>query len=75
VTRIEVENSGQLGPAQSTDAQTTSDGDGMGLANARERLRILYGDRASLQLRNGDGRVVATVLIPSDAQGGSHASA
>jgi LytS/YehU family sensor histidine kinase len=37
----------------------------VGLANTRERLRILYGSRASLDLRNrDDGRVAATVLIP-----------
>jgi hypothetical protein len=34
------------------------------LKNARERLRLIYGDRASLSLTNGDGRVAATVLIP-----------
>lgn len=67
VTRIEVENSGQLGPAQPTDAETTSNRDGIGLVNTRERLRILYGGRATLQLRNGDGRVVATVLIPASS--------
>ena len=40
----------------------------LGLSNTRERLRILYGDRASLQLRNrDDGHVVATVLIPAQA--------
>ena len=37
---------------------------GIGLANARERLRILYGSRASLALENHDGRVAATVLVP-----------
>ena len=59
-TTIEVENSGQLG-AESPEA-------GVGLANTRERLRILYGERASLQLRNrDDGHVVATVLIPAQA--------
>jgi len=61
-TRIEVENTGQLGPEQGNGESA-----GVGLNNTRERLRLLYGDRASLQLRNReDGRVVATVLIPSN---------
>lgn len=56
-TRIEVENTGELGPPSEN---------GVGLTNTRERLRILYGDRASLQLRDSpDGRVIATVLIPA----------
>jgi LytS/YehU family sensor histidine kinase len=37
---------------------------GLGLKNVRERLRVLYGDRASLQLQERDGRVAATLLIP-----------
>jgi two-component system LytT family sensor kinase len=61
-TRIEVENSGQLGKPDAPEPG------GVGLNNTRERLRILYGGRASLELRNRDGgRVVATVLIPARA--------
>jgi two-component system LytT family sensor kinase len=61
-TVIEVENSGQLG------AGDASEPGGLGLSNTRERLRILYGGRASLELRNrDDGHVVATVLIPAQA--------
>jgi LytS/YehU family sensor histidine kinase len=37
---------------------------GVGLANTRERLRILYGSRASLRLENRDAHVAATVLLP-----------
>ena len=37
---------------------------GVGLANARERLRLLYGGRATLRLENRDGHVAATVLLP-----------
>jgi hypothetical protein len=54
---VEVENPGQLAEAAPEATQ-------LGLANVRQRLRILYGDRASLQLKNRDGRVAATVLIP-----------
>jgi len=55
--RIQVRNSGQLG-----------EGDGstrMGLDNAKERLRLLYGNAASLVLRNYDSdSVVAEISIP-----------
>jgi hypothetical protein len=48
----------------SGSALTPQQGDGVGLRNCRERLGILYGPTASLQLRNeGDG-VAAHVLIP-----------
>jgi hypothetical protein len=48
----------------SGSALTPQQGDGVGLRNCRERLGILYGPAASLQLRNeGDG-VAAHVLIP-----------
>ena len=58
---VEVENTGRL-------TEPRADSTGVGLDNARERLRILYGDRASIKLRNReDGRVVATVLIPNPA--------
>lgn len=66
-TMIEVENSGQLAEPAASES-TTSEPGGVGLNNTRERLRILYGGRASLQLRNRDGGwVVATVLIPAQA--------
>jgi len=54
---VEVENPGQLAEARPEATQ-------LGLANVRQRLRILYGNDASLQLENRDGRVAATVLIP-----------
>lgn len=57
--RIEVENPGKLNERAVDSTQ-------IGLANARERLRILYGERASLDLApRGEGRVAATLLIPA----------
>jgi hypothetical protein len=54
---MEVENPGQI--AESAPQATQ-----MGLANIRERLRIVYNGRASLELKNRNGRVAATVVIP-----------
>jgi two-component system sensor histidine kinase AlgZ len=50
---IAVANPGELGT-----------GDGVGLANARQRLRLLYGDGAALTLRSHDGEVTAEVRLP-----------
>lgn len=56
-----VENSGRLAPASS---QSTH----VGLANLRERLRIIHGDGARLELWEvPPDRVRATVAIPSGA--------
>lgn len=38
--------------------------DGVGFRNCRERLGIIYGNAASLRVRNEDGGVTARVLIP-----------
>src|SRR5215469_4107767 len=58
--RIEVENTGALQPSIRT---------GIGLANARERLRLLYGPSAELSLaESSPGRVRATVLMPFHAE-------
>ena len=58
---IEVENTGRLTEPKPGATQ-------VGLKNARDRLRLLYGERASLNLANRDGgRVAATVLIPRTA--------
>jgi two-component system sensor histidine kinase AlgZ len=55
---IEVENTGRLTEPQPGGTQ-------IGLRNARERLRLLYGEGASLNLANREGgRVSAKVLIP-----------
>jgi hypothetical protein len=52
-----VVNTGEL-------AHSNGDGAKVGLKNTRERLRILYGGRTSLELQNGGGVVTATVRIP-----------
>jgi signal transduction histidine kinase len=55
--KIQVRNSGQL----RDDAGSTR----LGLDNARERLRLLYGNAASLVLRNyDDDSVIAEISIP-----------
>ncbi len=57
---MEVENPGHLSAAAAPTMQ-------VGLANIRERLRLLYNGRASFELKNRDGRVAASVLIPTTA--------
>ncbi|HEY1205449.1 MAG: histidine kinase [Bryobacteraceae bacterium] len=57
---VEVDSPGHV-------ADANPDASGLGLANTRERLRILYGSRASLRLENRDGRVAATVRVPRTA--------
>lgn len=55
--RIQVVNSGQLGAA--------AGGTRIGIENARERLRLLYGEAATLVLRNLDAAsVIAEVSVP-----------
>ena len=53
---LEVDNPGRIEEGRARS--------GVGLANARNRLRLLYGGRASLRLENRDGRVAATVVVP-----------
>ncbi len=57
ILTVEVENTGAL-------REPKTDAPRLGLSNVRERLRVLYGDRASLQLQERNGRVVATLRIP-----------
>lgn len=54
---IAVENSGRL-------AGSAAHGGRLGLTNTRERLKLLYGDRASFRLEEKGDRVIATVAIP-----------
>jgi two-component system, LytTR family, sensor kinase len=53
--RIEMFNSGTL---------ATSHESGIGLANTRERLRQLYGDKQRFELRGENGGVLASVSMP-----------
>jgi len=56
---LEVENTGKLKDFNPNGVHT-------GLANARERLRLLCGEKASLELSDaGKGLVAATVVIPA----------
>lgn len=57
---LEVENPGQV-------TEAAPEGTQLGIANIRERLRILYSGRAEFELKNRDGRVAATALIPRTA--------
>lgn len=60
---LQVTNSGQIAP--------TNNSTHLGLENARERLRLLYGAKASLSVRNnGSQSVVAEVSLPSAAAQG-----
>jgi signal transduction histidine kinase len=61
VLRLEVANPGSLAPAVPGEDGST----GLGIRNAAERLRLLFGDGASLQLRPApDAGVLAEVVIP-----------
>jgi two-component sensor histidine kinase len=56
---LEVENTGSLREEESGGTAS-----GTGLANARERLRVLCGSHASLSLSDRNGSVAAKVVIP-----------
>ncbi len=60
--RLRVSNPGELAPAAAAGAPAST---GLGLRNAAERLRLLFGDRASLQLRaDAPALVVAEAVLP-----------
>jgi len=62
--RLQVTNPGAF-DAGSTRAAKANGSTGMGLANAANRLRLLFGEQATLQLRAGEpGSVVAEAIIP-----------
>jgi len=64
--RIQVINPGLLPEATAAVASARPNGStGVGLRNAAERLRLLFGDRAGLQLRaGGSDTVIAEAIIP-----------
>ena len=52
------------GPMEDADLEAAEDGNGVGLANLRNRLRILYGPTSTLELkREGEG-VEVTAALP-----------
>ncbi len=60
---ITVTNTGQLGD------QAQSHSTGVGLANLKQRLALIYGDQATLNIQNvGHDRVAVQVNIPVDNQ-------
>ena len=62
--RLQVTNPGALDASPARRDRATSS-TGLGLANAANRLRLLFGDQATLQLRAGSpGSVVAEAIIP-----------
>ena len=54
--RLAVTNPGQM---------SVNGGTRIGLANARGRLQLIYGERAALTLVERDGHVVAEVVLPA----------
>lgn len=66
--RIQVTNPGELPRAADAAPMRPNGSTGVGLRNAAERLRLLFGERAGLQLRAGPaGTVVAEAVIPQRA--------
>jgi signal transduction histidine kinase len=62
--RLQVTNPGAF-EGGSVPVAKASGSTGMGLANAASRLRLLFGEQATLQLRAGEpGSVVAEAIIP-----------
>jgi hypothetical protein len=59
---LEVSNTGHWRPEAEPRATASS---GIGLSNLRERLRLIYGDKAQLTLNEADGWVIARISIPT----------
>lgn len=58
--KISVANSGRLADKPSEDDST-----GIGLANTKRRLKLLYGSAAKLKIFNEEDEVICEVLIPN----------
>ena len=62
---IRVTNPGELNPPSSASAARAGSSTGVGLRNASERLKLLFGERATLRLMSGGADLVtADVCIP-----------
>lgn len=62
---VQVSNPGDLSAPTSSSAAKAGSSTGVGLRNASERLKLLFGDRAHLSLRQASpGWVAAEVVIP-----------
>jgi sensor histidine kinase YesM len=62
---LQVTNPGELPGSDGIVVGRKSDSTGVGLRNAAERLRLLFGEKAVLTLRRGEpGQVVAEACIP-----------
>lgn len=55
---ISIKNTGSLKP------ETHGSASGFGIANTKQRLHLLYGEKASFQLYNSNGTVNAEVTLP-----------
>ena len=65
VLHVSVTNPGELGPAGNEASAKAGSSTGVGLRNASERLKLLYGDQATLRLfAEPAGCVTAGVAIP-----------
>jgi sensor histidine kinase YesM len=64
VVRIRVRDSGVGMSSLSASDPCAEAGGGTGLDNVRHRLRLAYGEAASLRLRDGEPGLVADVIIP-----------
>ena len=59
---IHVKNSGQLGPSGTTK---NKEGEGHGISNTIQRLKLIYGQNASFKIYNADSQFVVTeIKIP-----------
>jgi sensor histidine kinase YesM len=67
---ISVVNPGELAAPSNAASALAGSSTGVGLRNASERLKLLYGERATLQLFSAPpGCVSAVVSIPLPASG------
>lgn len=55
--RIEIENSGHI------PEKRNEEGTGTGLENTRQRIALLYGEKGNLELKERNGRVIATMVL------------